>query len=133
GKLVAFVTNENGVGALHVMEAKKGKQLRVPSLPLGVISGLEWHQNGRDLGFSLSSAKSPTDAYSLDVKSSKLERWTQSETGGLNSALFVEPELTKMKSFDSLQISAFIYRPDALKFPGKRPVLINIHGGPESQ
>ena len=38
-----------------------------------------------------------------------------------------------MKSFDGLQISAFVYRPDAQKFPGKRPVLLLIHGGPEGQ
>jgi dipeptidyl aminopeptidase/acylaminoacyl peptidase len=38
-----------------------------------------------------------------------------------------------MKSFDGLEISAFVYRPDAKKFPGKRPVMISIHGGPESQ
>src|SRR5204863_4336460 len=90
-------------------------------------------RNGRDLGFNLSSAKSPTDAYSFNVPGGKLERWTQSETGGLNPDLFVEPELVKMKSFDSLQISAFVYRPNPLKFPERRPVLVNIHGGPESQ
>ncbi|MCI0539281.1 MAG: S9 family peptidase [Verrucomicrobiales bacterium] len=133
GKLLAFVTNEDGVSVLHVLDVKRGKELRVPQMPFGVIFGLEWHQNGRDLGFNLSSAKSPTDAYSFDLRSAKLERWTQSETGGLNPELFVEPELAKMKSFDGLQISAHVYRPDPSKFPGKRPVLINIHGGPEAQ
>jgi dipeptidyl aminopeptidase/acylaminoacyl peptidase len=32
-----------------------------------------------------------------------------------------------------LQISGFVYRPDPRKFAGPRPVLISIHGGPESQ
>jgi dipeptidyl aminopeptidase/acylaminoacyl peptidase len=70
--------------------------------------------------------------YSLDVETGKLDRWTESETGGLNTASFVEPELIRWKSFDEKSISGFLYKPPA-KFTGKRPVIINIHGGPEGQ
>lgn len=133
GKAIAFITNEDGVGKIHLIEAKSGKKLRGPELPLGIPSGVTWHENGRDLAFSFNSAKSPTDAYSYDVKTGKLERWTESETGGLNTASFIEPELIRVKSFDGLQVSGFLYRPDAKKFPGKRPIIVSIHGGPESQ
>ena len=60
-------------------------------------------------------------------------RWTASETGGIPAKQFVEPELVKWKSFDGKEISGFLYRPSAAKFPGKRPVLVVIHGGPEGQ
>jgi dipeptidyl aminopeptidase/acylaminoacyl peptidase len=133
GRKLAFVSNEDGVSMLHLLDAHTGKELRVPKLPIGVISGVKWHANSRDLAFSLSSAKSPLDAYSLDTRSGKLERWTESETGGLNPASFVEPELVRIKSFDGLEITGFLYLPDARKFPGPRPVLVNIHGGPEGQ
>ena len=133
GKTLAFVSNEDGVSVLHLLDAKSGRELRTPKLPLGVITGLQWHENNRDLGFTLSSARSPADVYSLDVRKGTLERWTESETGGLNAQTFIEPELIKLKSFDGLDISAFVYRPDARKFPGKRPAIISIHGGPESQ
>jgi dipeptidyl aminopeptidase/acylaminoacyl peptidase len=133
GKTIAFISNEDGVGVLHLIDAKSGRALKQPKLPLGIPSGLEWHENGRDLGFNFVSAKSPNDAYSLDVKSGEVTRWTESETGGLDAQQFVEPELVKLTSFDGLKISAFVYRPDAKKFPGKRPVIVNIHGGPESQ
>ncbi len=133
GSTLAFITNEDGVGVLHLMNAKTGRELKTPRLPLGVISGLDWHENSRDIAFTLSAAKSPSDAYSLDVKTGKLERWTESETGGLNPETFIEPQLITLKSFDGLPISAFLYRPDPKKFPGPRPVIINIHGGPESQ
>jgi dipeptidyl aminopeptidase/acylaminoacyl peptidase len=133
GNTLAFVSNEDGVGMLHLMDAKSGRELKMPRLPLGIPGGLEWHENNRDLGFNFVSAKSPTDAWSLDVQTGKVERWTESETGGLDPQQFVEPELVKMKSFDGLLISAFVYRPDAKKFPGPRPVIINIHGGPEGQ
>ena len=133
GRKIAFITNEDGVGKLHLIEANSGKALRTPRLPLGIPSGVTWHENGRDLAFSFNSARSTTDAYSFDTKTGKLERWTESETGGLSTANFVEPELIKVKSFDGLQVSGFLYRPDAKKFPGRRPVVVIIHGGPEAQ
>ena len=46
---------------------------------------------------------------------------------------FVEPKLVRWKSFDGREITGFLYQPDAKKFPGPRPVIVNIHGGPESQ
>jgi dipeptidyl aminopeptidase/acylaminoacyl peptidase len=133
GRKLAFVSNESGVDALHLMDAQSGKQLRSSRLPLGVIGGVKWHENNCDLAFNLSSARSPNDAYSLDTKTGKVERWTESETGGLDPTAFVEPELIRIQSFDGLEISGFLYRPDARKFPGPRPVLVQIHGGPESQ
>ena len=132
GRAIAFVTNEEGASILHLLDTATGKEKPVPKLPTGVISGIQWHKNGRDLGFSLQSARSGADAYSLDVKSGKLERWTFSETGGLNTENLAEPELIRWKSFDGRMISGFLYGPPA-RFTGKRPVVINIHGGPESQ
>jgi dipeptidyl aminopeptidase/acylaminoacyl peptidase len=81
----------------------------------------------------MSSATSPADVWVLDPKTMAVTRWTQSETGGLDAAANREPELVKVKSFDGVEVSGFLYRPDAAKFPGKRPVIFNIHGGPEGQ
>jgi dipeptidyl aminopeptidase/acylaminoacyl peptidase len=132
GKTIAFVANEDGFGVLHLLDTKTRKEKTVPSLPKGVISGVSWHKNGLDLGFNLSSSRSSSDVYSLDVQSGKVERWTFSETGGLNTADFPDAELIHWKSWDARSISGFLYRP-ATKFTGKRPVIINIHGGPEGQ
>jgi dipeptidyl aminopeptidase/acylaminoacyl peptidase len=132
GKTIAFVVNEDGFGVLHLLDTNTRKEKSVPSLPKGVISGVQWHKNSRDLGFNLSSARSSSDVFSLDVQTGKVERWTFSETGGLNTSDFPEPELIHWKSWDGRTISGFLYRPPA-KFTGKRPVIINIHGGPEGQ
>jgi len=132
GKTIAFVTNEDGFGILHLLDTKTRQEKPVPALPKGIISGVSWHQNSRDLGFDLASARSSSDVYSLDVQTGRVERWTFSETGGLNTANFPEPELVHWKSWDRRTISGFLYRPPA-KFAGKRPVIINIHGGPEGQ
>lgn len=132
GKHLAFESNEDGISVLHVIDAKTGKEMKLPTLPKGTIGGLEWHRNGKELGFSLGSAKSPGDVYSVDVTTGKLERWTESETGGLVTESLSEPDLVRWPSFDGKQISGFLYRPSK-KFTGKRPVIINIHGGPEGQ
>lgn len=133
GQTLAFVANEDGVSRLHLLDPRTGQERRAPALPLGVIAGLQFHENSCDLAFTLSSARSPSDVFSLNVETGLVERWTESESGGLNTATFVEPELVKLKSFDGLGISAFVYRPDPRRFPGPRPALVIIHGGPESQ
>ena len=132
-KLLAYVVNENGLSRLRLLDLASGKQRVLPEPPRGVISGLVWHENNQDLAFSVNSARSPLDAYSIDINSRKLDRWTTSETGGLNAQSFVEPELVKWKSFDGQEISGWLYLPPAAKFAGKRPVIVAIHGGPESQ
>ncbi|MEO7318366.1 MAG: S9 family peptidase [Chthoniobacteraceae bacterium] len=133
GNMLAFVTNEDGASVLHLYNAGWHFELPKRKIPAGVIGGVEWHENGRDLGFTLSSARASRDVYSLDVTDGEVTRWTESETGGLDPAAFAEPELVTFPSFDGQKVSAFVYRPDAKKFPGPRPVIVNIHGGPEGQ
>jgi dipeptidyl aminopeptidase/acylaminoacyl peptidase len=132
GRWIAFEANEDGISVLHVLDTKSNKEVAVPKVPVGVIYGITWRNNSRELGFSLSTPSQDYDAYSLDMASSKLERWTYSETGGLNTSGFAEPQLIHWKSWDERSISAFLYKPSA-KFSGKHPVIIDIHGGPEGQ
>ena len=132
GKSIAFVTNENGIGKLHLLDVASGKERPVPKLPAGNIGIVSWHDNNSDLAFDMDSAQSPNDLYSLNVNTGKVDRWTTSETGGVVTSDLQEPELVKWKSFDGMEISGFLYKPPA-KFTGKRPVMINIHGGPEGQ
>ncbi len=133
GEHLAFVVNENGSSRLSVLNLGSGRVRPLSGIPAGVMTGLEWHENGKDLGFSLAHAQSPSDAHSVDVKTGRLTRWTESETGGLPAREFREPELITVESFDRLKVSGFVYRPDPARFPGRRPVAMIIHGGPESQ
>ncbi|BAZ41778.1 hypothetical protein NIES4101_77460 [Calothrix sp. NIES-4101] len=132
GKNLAFVTNEDGRSVLHILDTETRQEKPLPKLPIGQVYGITWHKNNQDLGFTLVSARSTADVYSLNIRSNRVERWTQSETGGLNTANFSDAQLVRWKSFDGKTISGFLYRPPA-KFKGKRPVIIDIHGGPESQ
>lgn len=130
---VAAVANEGGSSRLHLYELPGGRELPVAAkLPAGVIGGLRWRPDGRELAFTLSSARSPADAYVLDVQRGALERWTESEAGGLEPGDFSEPEIVAWESFDGRQIPGLYYRPPA-RFTGPRPVVVVIHGGPEGQ
>jgi len=133
GKLLAFVANEDGTSVLRIMRTGDRKLVATPKLPVGVIGRVEWHRDSRHLALSLSSARSPSDVYSIDAKTNALTRWTTHEKMAVDVEKFVEPSLVRWNSFDKRSISGFVYRPSATKFPGKRPVVINIHGGPEGQ
>jgi dipeptidyl aminopeptidase/acylaminoacyl peptidase len=60
-------------------------------------------------------------------------RWTYSEVGGLNPDTFVKPERFSYESFDGRKIPAYIFRPRGASQEKPAAVLIQIHGGPESQ
>lgn len=132
GTKIAFAANEDGLAKLHLLNTKTGKEVTVPDLPAGQVSELKWHSNSRDLAFNIENASTPEDVYTLSLDNGSIERWTKSETGMLDMKDASTPELIHWKSFDDKTISGFLYRPPA-KFSGKHPVLINIHGGPESQ
>jgi protease II len=147
GKQIAFIFNENGLSTLHLIEvstangtAKAGTKKEPafnPPLPPAVISGLQFHRDPKQglLAFNVAGARSPSDVYTWSFAGGKnaTARWTASETGGIPAKQFSEPELVKWKTFDGREITGFLYKPDPAKFSGKRPVIINIHGGPEGQ
>ena len=130
--MIAFVANEDGAGVLHLFDVRSGAERPVSGIPAGLVSNINWHPSGVDLAFDLQSPRSAGDVYSLNVKTGAVERWTTSEAVGLNPESFAEPGVIRWTSADGRTISGIIYRPPT-RFSGKRAVLINIHGGPESQ
>ena len=132
GSFIAYVINEAGISKLRLLDPKTGQTREVTGLPSGVLGSLRIAPWG-EIGITVSSARVPTDAFSVDPKTLAVKRWTESETGGLDPARNVEPELIEVKSFDGEPVSGFLYRPDPAKFPGKRPLIVDIHGGPEGQ
>jgi dipeptidyl aminopeptidase/acylaminoacyl peptidase len=130
GRTIAYVVNEAGRSQLRLMDARNSRALRGPSLPAGIVSGATFSPDSRRIGFTLNSSTAPGDVYSWDLRARTLTRWTQSETGGIPESTFVEPELISWTSFDGREITGFLYRP---RTAGPHPVIVSIHGGPESQ
>lgn len=132
GRWIAFEVNQAGRSVLKFYDIHKDEVRTVDALPAGVISGIDFAPWG-ELGITLNSNQTGTDAYSINPESLAITRWTKSETGGLNAATNVAPELIEIESFDGEKMSGFLYRPDPSVHAGKRPLIISIHGGPEGQ
>lgn len=130
GRQLAFTTNEEGWSKLHLLDTRRGRITEARNVPQALIRGLSWAPRANVLGLSLASATLTGDAYTYDPRRGRLTRWTVSETGGLDPEQFVEPELVRFESFDEREIPAFYYRPEG---EGPFPVMLYIHGGPESQ
>jgi dipeptidyl aminopeptidase/acylaminoacyl peptidase len=133
GRTIAFLVNADGVSQLYLLDIRTRRYRQVQRIPVGSLGNLTWHRAGGMLGFTLSTARSSGDVYSLDLATQALTRWTESETGGLDTSVLPEPTLIRWRSFDEREITGFYYRPSPARFTGKRPVIVNIHGGPESQ
>lgn len=132
GRWIAYEVNRAGSSVLKFYDMQNGNIRTVDALPAGVISGVEFAPWG-ELGITLNSNKTGTDAYSVNPDTLAVTRWTKSETGGLNAVNNMAPELIEIASFDGEKMSGYLYRPDRKKHKGKRPLIINVHGGPEGQ
>lgn len=132
GTTIAYIVNEAGLSRLGLIDVASGRELPAPKLPPGVLFGLEWRRGAREIAFTFNSAQSPSDVWSYDLEAQALSRWTTTDLGAREASSFPVPELIRWKSFDSLEITGFMTRP-ARSHPGRRPVVISIHGGPASQ
>ena len=130
GRHLAFVVNEGGLSKLHLYDTRTRRARPVAGIPAGRVGGLAFARKAPVLALSLLGATRTGDAYTYDLRSRKLTRWTQSEMGGLDPASLVAPTLVEYETFDRAKIPAFYYRP---KGSGPFPVVIAIHGGPEGQ
>ncbi len=127
---VVFAVNEGGLGTLRLLDLATGTVRPGPDLPVGIASGPVFSPDSKKVGFTFNGATSPADAWSFDIATLALTRWTEAETGGLDSSAFISPVLFDYPNADGMQIPAHIYRPAG---DGPHPVIISIHGGPEGQ
>jgi len=132
GKRAIFSVNENGITKVFLLETETLTYKPVPNMPVGLIGSIAWRKNSDEFVFGFTSAKNNSDVYSYELKTDRLQRWTFSELGGIPEKSLSDAKLIKWKSFDGQEISGFYFAPSE-KFTGKRPVIINIHGGPEGQ
>jgi dipeptidyl aminopeptidase/acylaminoacyl peptidase len=129
GRWLAFTVVQDAARTLHLLDVRSGKERTGLKTPPGDTSGLQWHPSG-ELGFNIQSARIPWDVFSYNPATNVSTRWTTSETGTLKPEEMREYETIHWRSFDGLQISGILHRP-ATRFTGRRPVIINVHGGPE--
>lgn len=132
---LAFTVNDGGASKLMVWDLPNKVQKEL-SLPKGLVGGLDWSNDGRKLAFSLSSSSANSDVWVFEFEDKRsmrgsLSRLTTSSTCGIPPSSFVEPELVKTRSFDELEVPSYLYLPKGAVPPF--PLIVLLHGGPESQ
>jgi len=135
GHYLAYVSNEGGAARLNLTDLRSHQDLAPPRLPAGIIASLRFDAQGQRLAFGYAAPDQPGDAFVLDIARNQLEPWTRSEAGDVDLKRFVTPRLAQVPTFDRIDgkprlMPVYIYEP---KGGGPHPVLLELHGGPESQ
>jgi len=129
-RYMAWLVNDEGYSRIEFRDRRTDAAL--PSPPMtGMIGDIVVTDDGRLL-FPFTSSAKIQDIWMWDWHKPELRKMTYSLTAGIDPNLFIEPKLIKYKSFDGLEIPAFLYLPP--NYDGKPvPFIIHAHGGPESQ
>jgi dipeptidyl aminopeptidase/acylaminoacyl peptidase len=132
-RFMAWLTNEDGYSRLQVRDLTTGAIRELTDLPRGVYSAIRFSPTEPLLAMYISRSVRPADLYIVNVETG--EHWvlTQSFLGGVPEGDMIEPELIRYTSFDGRQVPAFLYRPREASAGPKVPLVLSIHGGPESQ
>ena len=130
GRTLAASVNEDGWSRIYLAGTNGGSAQRL-DLPKGIAGALEFPEQRSDILFlAQQTARSPTDVWSIDLKTKEPVRWTKSEVGGLDTDAFVEAELVRYPGKGGVSVPAFLLKP---RSGGRVPVVILWHGGPEGQ
>jgi len=133
GATIAVLVNAEGSGELRLFDARTLKPLPLPPLPAGSVLQAEFHPRRSELALSVSSAQGPGQIHVVEPSGGAPRNWSGSSAPpGLDTRSFAEQQTIRWKSFDGREISGLLAMPPE-RFGGQRPVLINIHGGPEGQ
>ncbi|OIB58743.1 alpha/beta hydrolase family protein [Natrialba sp. SSL1] len=126
------------VGEFDSDEPTEFEEFPEPDLPGGVSGGVSFDDDAERFALSTTGDTVNTNVFVVDIEAGEAERWTSAPTAGIPRETFDESELVHIESFDGLEIPGFLTLPD-----GKReaeagsddgaPVIVDIHGGPESQ
>jgi dipeptidyl aminopeptidase/acylaminoacyl peptidase len=130
-RLIFTRLNVKGRSELRAFDSETRKEVPLKGVPDGTVASANPRNGSDELAVTVTTAKSPSDIHVLNVKTGQSEQWTRAESA-MDTNAFKSQEIITWKSFDGREISGLINRAPA-KFTGKRPVLINIHGGPEAQ
>jgi dipeptidyl aminopeptidase/acylaminoacyl peptidase len=133
GGLVAAQANVDGRDELRLFDGRSLAEIPAMPLPRGSVGSTQFHRHLPELAFSMDGAQGPSQLYSANPQTGKVEQWTRAYAPpGVDPSRFSEQEIIRWKSFDGRTISGLLNLPPA-QHTGKRPVLVQIHGGPEAQ
>ncbi len=117
GATIAWTENVEGYSRLFIKNFDDGETKVLGSSdlsPNGVIEDIKFSPDGKRIGIMMDSPVSPTNILMVDLSKaneSRYEQITTSLLGNIPQHMLIKPEIIKYKSFDGLEVSAFLYRP----------------------
>jgi dipeptidyl aminopeptidase/acylaminoacyl peptidase len=131
---ILYVTNEGGYHRPHALDARTLKPIALPKLPDAdqVMFG-PTTPDGRYTTLGIDDGRHPMQGYVIDWASGpKLQAWHAPSTPEVDTTKFARAQLDSYKAQDGTSIPVFIRRPEKCA-ADPCPVIVNFHGGPESQ
>jgi dipeptidyl aminopeptidase/acylaminoacyl peptidase len=137
GKTVSFEANVEGQADLYLfhLATHVGQKL---ALPVGVnsLAGSEtaFSKDGARLLYTHSGSDAPEDLWTYSLATKRSKQLTHSMSAAISPNDMVKPYLVHYPSRDGkFTISAWAYMPYNIGRNDKYPVIVWVHGGPDSQ
>lgn len=128
GSRLACTVNKGGAFHLALLRPANGELRYLQQRP-GYFSRLNWSPEGDFLTVEYEDPLLPPDIYRVEAKNGRITQLTFSNLPALAQNHLVMPEQVSYKSYDGLEIPAFLYRPAK---PNGAAILYP-HGGPSAQ
>jgi len=128
GRYLVAARNVDGYSDVLLFNGR-GRRMPDPQIPEGMVGGFEFSPDSGRLAFTLTAPERNPDVWVVDLPDGDARRLTRSSTAGIPPRTFRRPRVVRYTSFDGRRIPALFYEPGA----EKAPVIVNVHGGPESQ
>jgi dipeptidyl aminopeptidase/acylaminoacyl peptidase len=128
GRYLVASRNVDGYSDVLLFNGR-GRRMPDPRIPEGIVGGFEFSPDSGRLAFTLTAPERNPDVWVVDLPDGDARRLTRSSTAGIPPRSFHKPRLVRYTSFDGRRIPALFYEQGA----EDAPVIVNVHGGPESQ
>jgi dipeptidyl aminopeptidase/acylaminoacyl peptidase len=133
GRWIATSVNADARTVVRVFETGSGREVALPRLPAGDITGVAFEQGSTRLACYVNGDTSPANLYLVDLARGTHERLTEALNPAIAETDLVEAEVVRYPSFDGLAIPALLYKPLGASPSARAPALVWVHGGPGGQ
>lgn len=127
GSMIAWSVNRDGYSEISIASWSTLAEPVSAKLPDGVVDRISWSPDSRSLAVGWTPTTGPARIYRVDTNGHAREAFPPEQSD--ISFTGVAPELIHFKTLDGRQIPAFWFEAK----DADAPVIIDVHGGPESQ